>query len=151
MPKKQLSQPQQIEDWLKELSQKLTKPASLILIGSGALLWHAAQRGLNVALPESSMDVDPISHDEEVVACCYESLIGSEFELKHGWHVNIMPASALAFLPAGWETRSTKKSYGLLTVTVPAPSDLLVPKRLRGEPRDLAHIQWAEKHLIYLT
>jgi len=28
----------------------------LILIGSGGLFWHAAQRGLEIPLPENSMD-----------------------------------------------------------------------------------------------
>lgn len=57
----------------------------MILIGSGALLWHAAQHGITESLPENSMDVDPITDSEEVARLCYEALIGSEFELKHGW------------------------------------------------------------------
>ncbi|MCS7062609.1 MAG: hypothetical protein NZM04_00930 [Methylacidiphilales bacterium] len=148
MPLRQLHLPHQVEDWLNELSATLTQPASLILIGSGALLWHAAQRGLHIPLPENSMDIDPISDDEEVIAHCYQALIGSEFELRHGWHVNLMPTEALHHLPHDWPTRASQKKYGLLTVTVPAPQDLIVPKRLRNEPRDILHIQWTQQHLL---
>ena len=45
MPRRELKHPRQVEDWLVELSEKVTAPAGMILIGSGALLWHAAQRG----------------------------------------------------------------------------------------------------------
>ena len=69
-----------------DLSAQVTHPASMILIGSGALLWHAFQRGLTEPLPDNSMDVDPITDSDEVVRLCYEALIGSEFEQKHGWH-----------------------------------------------------------------
>jgi S-formylglutathione hydrolase FrmB len=143
MPRRELKHPAQIEEWLIGWGQKLKAPGKMILIGSGALLWHAAQRGIETPLPENSMDVDPITHDDEVAELCYEGHIGSPFERENGWHINLMPDGALDGLPLDWENRSTRKSYNLLTVEVPAPEDLLAPKTKRGEPRDLAHHQWA--------
>jgi hypothetical protein len=143
MPRRELKYPAQVETWLAEWGQKLKSPGELILIGSGALLWHAAQKGIDTPLPENSMDVDPITQDEEVAELGYEAHIGSSFEKEHGWHVNLMPAEVLDGLPADWRDRSATKSYGRLTVSIPAPHDLLVPKLKRGEPRDLAHAGWA--------
>jgi len=145
MPRRELKHPQQVEDWLHELAAGLTVPARMILIGSGALLWHAAQRGLSEPLPENSMDIDPITDSEEVARACYDSLIGSEFERRHGWHVNLMPDFVLREFPSDWEARATVRSYGHLAVTVPAPADLLVPKLKRNEPRDRAHGAWAKR------
>src|SRR5688572_15461938 len=95
MPRRELKHPRQVEDWLLEMQRQLTQPARLILIGSGALLWHAFQQNISEPLPENSMDVDPITDSDEVARLCYEALIGSEFEEKHGWHVNLMPSSVL--------------------------------------------------------
>ena len=149
MPRCELKRPHQVEDWLVELSQRLTQPARMILIGSGALLWHAFQRGVSEPLPENSMDVDPITNSDEVARLCYEAVIGSEFEQKHGWHVNLMPGSVLREFPSDWKTRVAVKSYGHLTLTVPSPADLLVPKRKRNEPRDRAQEAWAKRvHLL---
>lgn len=145
MPRRELREPGQVEAWLVELGAQLTQPGSLILIGSGALLWHAAQRGITEPLPENSMDVDPVTDSDEVAERCYDAMIGSEFEQRHGWHVNLMPAAVLRELPDGWESRSARKSYGALIVVVPQPADLLVPKRLRNEPRDRLHAGWAER------
>jgi len=64
MPRRELKHPQQVEDWLVELSRQLNGPAGMILIGSGGLLWHAAQHGLAEPLPENSMDVDPITESD---------------------------------------------------------------------------------------
>jgi len=145
VPRRELKHPRQVEDWLVELCERITAPAGMILIGSGALLWHAAQRGINEPLPENSMDVDPITDSEEVARLCYEAVIGSEFEQRHGWHVNLMPDLVLReFLP-DWRTRAARKTYGLLTVEVPSPPDLLVPKRKRNEPRDRAHEDWTRR------
>src|SRR2546429_4058374 len=118
------------------MKDQITEPAEMILIGSGWLLWHAFQRGIMEPLPENSMDVDSITDSEEVARLCYAALIGSEFELKHGWHVNLMPDTVLREFPQDWKSRAAVKSYGRLTVEVPAPADLLVPKRKRNEPRD---------------
>ena len=145
MPRRELKDPHQVEDWLVELSQQVTRPARVILIGSGALLWHAFQRGIIDPLPENSMDVDPITDSDEVARLCYEALIGSEFEQKHGWHVNLMPEQVLREFPVDWESRAARKQYGNLQLVVPAVSDLLVPKRKRNEPRDRAHAAWAER------
>ena len=143
MPRRELKYPHQVEDWLVELGASLSQPGELILIGSGALLWHAGQRGIATPLPENSMDVDPITDSEEVAERCYDAMIGSEFEQAHGWHVNLMPDSVLRELPAGWETRTATRTYKSLTVRVPAVEDLLSPKRRRNEPRDRAHETWA--------
>ncbi len=116
---------------------------SMILIGSGALLWHAAQRGIEQPLPENSMDVDPITHDDAVAELCYEAQIGSSFEREKGWHINLMPERALEGLPADWLQRASRKVYGRLSIEVPSPTDLLAPKLRRSEPRDLAHYRWA--------
>ena len=145
MPRRELRQPSQVEGWLQELSPRLTQPGRIILIGSGALLWHAAQRGITEPLSENSMDVDPITESEEIARLCYEALIGSEFERTHGWHVNLMPESVLREFPDDWQSRAASKKYSLLEVIVPAPADLLVPKLKRGEPRDRAHAAWAKR------
>ena len=148
MPRRELKDPHQVEDWLVELSQRVTQPARMILIGSGALLWHAFQRGITEPLSENSMDVDPITDSEEVARLCYDALIGSEFEQRHGWHVNLMPEQVLREFPSDWESRSARKQYGHLQVIVPAVADLLVPKRRRNEPRDRAHAAWAERVVL---
>ncbi len=145
MPRRELKYPSQVEAWLADWGTRVQSPAEMILIGSGALLWHAAQRGIEMPLPENSMDVDPITTSEEVAALGYEAHIGSAFERKHGWHVNLMPPDALSHLPADWRDRSEKKDYGRLHVIVPAPEDLLVPKIARGEARDVAHAEWAHR------
>ena len=51
------------------------------------------------------MDVDPIVDSDELARMCYEALIGSEFEAKHGWHVNMMPVFVLREFPADWRER----------------------------------------------
>ena len=145
MPRRELSNGSQVENWLVELGQQISGPAEMILIGSGALLWHAAQRHITEPLPEKSMDVDPITDSEEVARSCYEAIIGSDFERSHGWHVNLMPDFVLREFPADWRTRSSSKLYGSLTVVVPAPADLIVPKLKRNEPRDRAHVEWARR------
>src|SRR5260221_3481693 len=134
MPRRELKYPHQVENWLIELSQQLTQPAEMILIGSGALLWHAFQRGITEPLPENSMDVDPITDSDEVARLCYEALIGSEFERTHGWHVNLMPETVLREFPDDWSNRAATRDYGLLHVTVPAAADLLAPELKLGEP-----------------
>ena len=144
MPRRELKYPEQVEKWLIDWGNKLQKPGEMILIGSGALLWHAAQRGITTPLPENSMDVDPITLDDDVAALGYEAHIGSAFEQKNGWHVNLMPPLALEGLPTGWKDRAESKKYGPLSVIVPAVEDLLTPKLKRGQPRDLAHSQWAK-------
>jgi hypothetical protein len=145
MPRRELKFPKQVEDWLDELSRKIEQPSTLTLIGSGGLLWHAHQKGISEPLPENSMDVDPITDSDEVARLCYEAVIGSEFEAQHGWHVNLMPDTVLREFPSEWTNRATTKSYGKLTVKVPAPADLLVPKLRRNEPRDRAHAAWARQ------
>ena len=116
MPRRELKHPHQVEDWLIELGRQLTGSGHLILIGSGALLWHSFQRGIIEPLPENSMDVDPITDSEEVARLCYEAVIGSEFEQKHGWHVNLMPDLVLREFPGGWDSRAASKAYGQLNV-----------------------------------
>jgi len=145
MPKRELKHPSQIEGWLQQWGAQLGEPGSLILIGSGGLLWHAAQRGLDLALPENSMDVDPVTQSDAVALLGYESMIGSEFERQHGWHVNLMPMAVLGEMPADWESRASHKRYGKLSVTVPSVNDLLAPKLKRAEPRDKVHAEWAKQ------
>lgn len=149
MPRRELKYPHQVEDWLVDMSGQLSRPAEMILIGSGALLWHAFQRGLTEPLPENSMDVDPVTNSDEVARLCYDALIGSDFEQRHGWHINLMPDSVLRELPTDWRARAATKEYGQLTLVVPVPADLFVPKRKRNEPRDRAQETWA-KHLHLL-
>jgi hypothetical protein len=145
MPRRELSRPQQIVDWLVEWGATLDEAASMTLIGSAGLLWHAADRGLDTPLPENSMDVDPVTDSDALAWMCYEALIGSEFERTHGSHVNLLPASVLDEFPEGWEARASRRTYGRLTVAVPSPRDILVPKLTRNEPRDRAHAAWAER------
>lgn len=89
------------------------------------------------------MDADPVTNSDAVAELAYEALIGSEFEVRHGWHINLMPDMVLRHLPEGWEDRAMSSTYGRLTVAVPAASDLLAPKRLRNEPRDQQHEAYA--------
>ena len=145
MPRRELNSPEQIENWLVELGTQLPNPGELTLIGSGGLLWHAFQRGIQVPLPENSMDVDPVTDSEDVARICYAAIIGSEFEAVHGWHVNLMPESVLLELPSDWQFRAAKKRYDKLNAIVPSPIDLIVPKRKRNEPRDRAHERWAKE------
>ena len=145
MPRRELTNGKQVADWLAEVGAALKSPGDLTLIGSAALLWHAYERGIGSDLPEASMDVDPVTDSDEIAILCYNALIGSEFERTHGWHVNLMPASVLQELPAGWQQRATQKQIGKLNLQVPAPADLLVPKLKRNEPRDLAHAEWAKR------
>ena len=145
MPRRELSHPRQIEGWLRAWGAKLKKPGALVLIGSGGLLWHAHARGLDTPLPDRSMDVDPATEDEAVAALGYGAMLGSAFERRHGWHVNVMPMEALRELPSGWKRRAARRSYGKLKVVVPAPKDLLAPKLRRREPRDLRHAEWARR------
>lgn len=145
MPRRELKHPHQVEDWLAELGRQLKQPGELILIGSGALLWHAFQRGIIEPLPENSMDVDPITDSDEVAQLCYDAVIGSEFEREHGWHVNLMPELVLQELPGDWILRAASKVYGRLRVVVPTTADLLIPKRKRNEPRDRLHEAWARR------
>lgn len=142
MPRRELKYPQQVEEWLQSWGNSLKTPGEMTLIGSGALLWHAAQRGLITPLTENSMDIDSITASDEIAELCYEAHIGSEFERAHGWHINLMPQEALDGLPSDWSARAVQKNYQLLHLTVPAVSDLLVPKLKRNEPRDLAHAVW---------
>ena len=145
MPRRELRHPHQVEEWLAELGASLSRPGELILIGSGGLLWHAAQRGIEEPLPENSMDVDPITDSDEIAERCYDAVIGSEFEQRHGWHVNLMPRAVLREFPADWQTRAITNTYGHLHVIVPSAADLLVPKGKRNEPRDRAHEAWAKR------
>jgi hypothetical protein len=144
MPKRELKSGKQVAEWIIDLSQCLEQPGTMILIGSAALLWHTHHRGIKAELPEGSMDVDPITDSDEIARRCYDCLIGSEFEKQHGWHVNLMPDSVLNELPAGWKQRAEIQRHGNLTLFVPQPADLLVPKLRRKEPRDLKHYEWAK-------
>ncbi len=148
MPLAELKTGKQVEDWLLSVNSALKEPGSLILIGSGGLLWHAFQKGLQVELPDTSMDIDPITESEEVAWLCHDAHIGSEIEKAMGFHINLMPRRALEGLPTDWEARAVTKEYGLLTVQVPSADDLLVPKVARGEKRDLAQAKWAFANAI---
>jgi len=145
MPRRELSRPQQVTEWLQEWGSVLKAPALMTLIGSAALLWHAAQKGITTGLPENSMDANPVTDSDELAWLCYDAIIGSEFEQTHGWHINLMPESVLKELPDGWRERVSLGSYGHLSVMVPHPADLLAPKLRRNEPRDRQHAAWAHE------
>jgi hypothetical protein len=117
----------------------------MVLIGSAALLWHAAREGITTSLPGNSMDADPVTDSDELAWLCYDAVIGSEFEQTHGWHINLMPGAVLNELPEGWRDRTCTSAYGNLTVVVPQVSDLLAPKLRRNEPRDRQHAAWAQE------
>ena len=143
MPKRELNRPDQIENWLQIMGSVITEEGEMTLIGSGALLWHAFQLGIDAHLPENSMDADPITDSDCVAEICYDQQIGSEFESNEGWHVNLMPKSVLQEIPKDWETRASRKKYGKLTLTVPSIEDIMIPKRKRGEARDWKHDTYA--------
>jgi hypothetical protein len=73
MPRRELKNGKQVADWLADLGASLSAPGEMTLIGSAALLWHAHSRGLPEELPESSMDVDPVTDNEEIARHCYEA------------------------------------------------------------------------------
>jgi len=143
MPRRELSHPHQVTAWLEEWGRALLEPGEMTLIGSAALLWHAAQRGLDTPLPENSMDADPITDSEAIATLAWDAIIGSDFEKEHGWHVNLMMPSVLNNFPEGWEARCQCAAYGNLHLIVPSVADLLAAKAKRSEPRDLAHARWA--------
>jgi hypothetical protein len=144
MPKRELSHPHQVIEWLTEWAERLTEPAEMILIGSAAILWHVARIGRDDPLPENSMDADPVTESDAIAELAYDALIGSEFEQTHGWHVNLMPRMVLDHLPADWRARTYDQTYGeKLKVIVPAVADLLAPKKARDEARDRAHEAFA--------
>ncbi|MBE2284538.1 MAG: hypothetical protein IAE77_13865 [Prosthecobacter sp.] len=146
MPKRELSHPHQVIDWLHEWAGRLAEPAEMILIGSAALLWHVARVGRDDPLPENSMDADPVTESDAIAELAYDALIGSEFEQTHGWHVNLMPRMVLDHLPAGWRDRAFAQTYrDKLKLIVPAVADLLAPKRMRNEARDREHEAFAAK------
>lgn len=145
MPRRELKSGKQVVEWLEGLGKSVAASGEMILIGSGALLWHAHDRHIEAELPEASTDVDPITDSDEIASFCYDAVIGSEFEREHGWHVNLMPQSVLRELPADWPARATRREYGKVTLVVPHPKDLLAPKLKRGEPRDLKHFDWAKR------
>lgn len=66
MPRRELKHLSQIESWLVDWGRRVKSPGEMVLIGSGALLWHAAQRDISTPLPENSMDVDPVTTSEEI-------------------------------------------------------------------------------------
>lgn len=143
MPRRELRHGRQVAEWLLDLGNQLRSPGRMTLIGSAALLWHAYDRGLDAELPESSMDVDPVTENDDIALLCYEAMIGSEFERTHGWHVNLLPGSILNELPAGWMARALRRQVGNLELIVPGPEDL--PKLKRNEPRDRVHCEWAKR------
>ena len=146
MPKRELSHPHQVINWLEDWASQLKEPAEMTLIGSAALLWHVARIGRDDPLPENSMDADPVTESDAIAELAYDALIGSEFEQKHGWHVKLMPRGVLDHLPAGWVERAFSQTYhGKLTVIVPAAADLLAPKKIRNEARDREHEAFAVK------
>lgn len=143
MPSRELRYPHQITNWLEEWGVELQEQASMVLVGSAGLLWHAARIGRDDPLTENSMDADPVTDSQAIAELAYDALIGSEFEKTHGWHINLMPNMVLDHLPVLWRERSFVGTYGNLTVIVPAADDLLVPKRKRDEPRDRQHEAFA--------
>ncbi len=145
MPRKELKEPRQVEQWLATWGQILhaqNKTGELILIGSAALLWHAHQNNITTGLSENSMDADPITNDECVAELGYAAGIGSEFEAINGWHINLMPQQTLSEFHPEWKSHQSTKQYGTLKVRVPCVVHLLLPKIKRGEPRDMRHYQW---------
>jgi hypothetical protein len=145
MPRLELKNGKQVAGWLAGLGANLKTPGNMTLVGSAALLCHAQERGLQAELPGASMDVGPVTDSDEIAAHCYEALIGSEFERRHGWHINLMPETVLQGLPAGWEQRATIRQIERLRLTIPSAADLLAPKLRRNEPRDRAHEEWAKR------
>ncbi len=91
------------------------------------MLWHAAQAGIEIPLPENSMDVDPVTDSDEVAFLGYDAMVGSEFEKEHGWHVNLMPAQVLNGMPPSWRDRASLKNCGHLLAVVPSIQDLMYP------------------------
>ena len=122
--------------WVMVISFGLLRlaPGDPVLARLGAEAEPAAIERLRRQL---RLDVDPVTQSDAVALLGYEAMIGSEFDKRHGWHVNLMPSAVLSEMPADWMQRASRKHYGLLEV--------LVPKLKRGEPRDKLHAEWAKK------
>jgi len=151
MPRKELKYPKQVEEWLSSWGKQLRakgQEGSMILIGSAAILLRAHLEGIEEGFSEGSMDVDPITSDESLAMLCYESQIGSAFELENGWHVNLMPDHVLQEFEKSWRERAIKLNYEGLTVMIPSVEDLIKPKLKRGEPRDLRHRDYTVRHRL---
>lgn len=152
MPRRELRYPHQVHDWLSLWGKTLrsqNKEGTMILIGSAAILLHAYGHGIQEGFLDGSMDVDPITSDESLAMLCYDSQIGSAFELENGWHVNLMPDLVLQEFEKSWRERATTLHYEELTVTIPSVEDLIKPKLKRGEPRDLRHRDYAVRHRLF--
>lgn len=135
-----------MDAWLREAATHAGPGATVTLVGFGGLLWLAHRRNPDHPAPAMmSMDIDPVTDDEQIAEFGYDCVIGSAFELEHGFHINLMPKVVLREMPDGWEARAAHERYGDLTVIVPSARDLLAPKMRRGEPRDRAHLRWAEE------
>jgi hypothetical protein len=144
-PRRELRSGAQVDAWLRDAASRAAPGATLTLVGFGALLWHAFRLNPDHPSPhQMSMHIDPVTDDERIAEFGYDCVIGSAFELEHGFHINLMPKSVLRELPVEWEQRAIRETYENLMVIVPSPRDLLVPKVKRGEPRDRMHVQWAE-------
>lgn len=145
-PRSDLRKPSQVEAWLKEWGNLMPEPGGMILIGSAGLLWNVLHvLGKDSELPSNSMDADVLTDSDLVAEFGYTALIGSQFERKHGFHVNLMPNEVLTEMNSDWRQRANSHTYGNLTVTVPAASDLFVPKLKAGRPRDLQQHHWAKE------
>jgi len=66
MPRRELKYPHQIVSWLQDWGSRLEEAGAMTLIGSAGLLWHISRIGRDDPLPESSMDVDPVTESEGV-------------------------------------------------------------------------------------
>ncbi len=112
--KRELRSSSQIKHWLEVWGSELHEPAQLVLIGSGALLLHAAIRSHEVPLRSSSSDVDFTSGSDLVLERGYDSGVGSAFEGEHGWHINVMPNSALEGLFDWYNLQEYCKLWGAM-------------------------------------
>lgn len=88
------------------------------------------------------MDVYPDTQSHAVALLGHEAMIGSEFEKRHGWPINLMPSAVLSKMPADWMQRASRKQFGLLEGAGSLDG------RSAGaqvEARDNLHAEWAKK------
>lgn len=118
-------------DFLKALDQKARKPATLHLIGGGAIT-------LAYSPENRTADIDAIDVDEEIVR-----LGGIESELARKYGVYISPLYDITFsAPSDWRSRCRSLDLDLqkLEIRVADPYDIALGKLARLELKDIEDI-----------
>jgi len=140
MPRRELKYPHQVEEWLMEMGRQVTQPGQMILIGSGGLLWHAAQRGIEEPLPETQHGCGPDSPTQmKSRAFAIKRLLGVNSSKLMGWHVKLGCQNRCC-ASFRWIGKTARPQALTATARHSAgTADLLIPKS-SGANREIAHM-----------